>query len=270
MIIEQNMHDWSKFRESEIYLDILYRWKTLLKNSSLKEKDYHQFLQNYPSLFFSGLDSYLVISRLKFGSDFETDFIVVNEGYSDGTKYELIEIESPHTKLFNSKGIPTEKFNSALQQIRDWKRWLIDNRNQFRSIFPTQNTKVIKDSKLKFRIIIGSRENESQIDLEKRKQISDEYNIEIQSFERLTDFALRKEYFYPYSSIMSAQMDDVSLEKKNALANPFARCISDSEWRKICKRGGAHIYSKLIDEILNLRTYNSDFEKFKKTTTSIL
>jgi hypothetical protein len=261
---EHAIYDWSKFRESELYLKILLRWSNLLKDENLTEKEYHNFLFSHPSMFFTGLDSYLVISKLKLGSDYETDFVVVNEGYSDGTKYELIEIESPHTNLFNSRGNPSEKFNSALQQIRDWKRWLIDNKNQFRRIFPTQNTKIIRDSKLTFKIVIGRRKNENQLDLEKRRQIEEENNVEILSFDRLTDFALRKEYFYPFSSIISAQMGDVSDEKTNALANPFFKCITDSEWRKICRNGDSHIHSKLIDKILEIRTYNDELEEYIK------
>lgn len=256
-------YDWTMFRDSEIYTNILEKWSSLLENENALENDYHKFLQNHPSIFLTSLDSFLVISKLKLGSDYETDFVVVNEGYSNGTEYELIEIESPHTKLFNKNGIPSAKFNAALQQIRDWKRWLIDNKSQFKKIFPTQNTKVIKDSKLKFKIIIGRRDNDIQ-SLEKRKQIEEENNIEIISFDRLTDLVINRKYFFNESSIFSSQMDNISYDKKNELANPFYECIKDSDWRKICSKGHAHIYSSLIDEILRLRTYNSDFANYKK------
>lgn len=107
-------YDWTKFRESNIYTSILEKWSLLLENENALERDYHSFLQEYPSIFLTSLDSYLTISNLKLGSDYETDFVIVNEGYSNGTEYELIEIESPHTKLFNKNGVPSAKFNAAL------------------------------------------------------------------------------------------------------------------------------------------------------------
>ncbi len=258
------IYDWTKFRKSKIHEDILNRWKNLLANEALNEQDYHSFLQLYPAIFFTITNSYIVISKLKLGSEYETDFVVVHEGYSNGTEYEIIEIESPHTKLFDSKGKPSSKLNAALQQIRDWRRWLIDNRNQFHKIFPTSNTKVIKDSKLRFKIIIGRRTS-SQLELERRRQIEEEMNIEIISFDRLTDLAIDKRMFLNETTLSSAQKDfNVSAQKDNELANPFYECIKDSDWRSICSNGHSHIHTGLIDEILKVRKYNEDFGKYKK------
>jgi hypothetical protein len=255
--------DWTKFRNSPIYENILNRWKELLANESLKEQDYHKFLQSYPAIFLTIIDSYVVISRLKLGSEYETDFVVVNEGYSNGTEYEIIEIESPHTKLFDSQGKPTSKLNAAIQQIRDWKRWLIDNKYQFQKILPTSNTKVLKDSKLKFKIIIGRR-TVNLVELEKRRQIEEEMNIDIVSFDRLTDIATSKRIFFNDTTISSGQKHfDMSIEKDNELANPFFECICDSDWRKICSNGQSHIHTNLLSKILEIRRYNSDFEKYK-------
>jgi len=107
-------YDWTKFRDSRIFAEIIEEWEKLLNDTSQKEQAYQYYLQQHPAVFLSFVDSYLVISRLKLGSDYETDFVVVKEGYSNGTEYELIEIESPHTKLFDASGKPTAKFNAAL------------------------------------------------------------------------------------------------------------------------------------------------------------
>lgn len=153
----------------------------MLEDKSLKEQSYQTFLSTHPAIFLAPYDCYLVISKLKLGSEYETDFVVVTEGYSNGTNYSIIEIESPHTKLFTSSGVPTSKFNSALQQIRDWKRYLQDNRTFTKNYLPSTSTRLIRDSKINFKIIIGRRDENIQ-HLEKRRQIMDTDQIEIISF----------------------------------------------------------------------------------------
>ncbi len=238
--------NWNNLVKSKILQKIKSDWISLLEDKKLKERDYHEFIQTHPGLFFnSNFDSYLTISKVKLGSDHETDFVVVKEGYSDGTIYELIEIESPHTKLFDKTGKPTSKFNSSIQQIRDWRRWLIKNRTGFKNIFPTSSTRVIRDSRLKFKIIIGRRETDKEV-MEKRRQISEEENIQILSFDRLSDTLNRFKFFPEEPLISASEMDKVDWQIKNQLANPFFVCHNHSEWMKICKKGSFHIYSTMV------------------------
>lgn len=213
-------YDWTKFRTSAIYQDILNTWEGMLNNTQLKEQDYQYYLQNYPAVFLTVEESYLVISRLKLSSNYETDFVIVKEGYSNGTEYELIEIESPHTKLFDKAGKPSAKFNAALQQIRDWKRLLINDKPLFYRTFPTDNAKVIRDSKLSFKIIIGRRTDDLE-ELEKRRQIAEQENIEILSFDRLMDIAQWRRHYFDHARIYSGQMDDVPFFKKTNLVIHF-------------------------------------------------
>ncbi|NTU50654.1 MAG: DUF4263 domain-containing protein, partial [Desulfobulbaceae bacterium] len=251
---------WNKLVRSPILQEIKKEWVALLDDKKGKEKDYHSFIQKHPALFLCGYESYLAISKLKLGSDYETDFVVVKDGYSGGTIYELIEIEIPHTSLFDNKGVPTSKFNSALQQVRDWKRWLMDNRGIFKNVLPTTSTRILRNSKIRFKIIIGRR-TDNQEHIEKRSQIEELENIEIISFDRLTDVFEQRITF----ERMAWTQANVESFKRNELANPFHVCVTDSEWRKICRKGGSHVYSNLIEEILEVRTYNEYFEKFKSS-----
>jgi hypothetical protein len=265
----EKAYDWTNFPKTKLYFKIVSEWEKILEDKNLKEQDYHSFLQANPAIFLTFSESYLTVSKLKLGSDYETDFVNIEEGYSDGTIYELIEIESPHTTLFDQKGKPTAKFNAALQQIRDWKRFLINNKSEFKKIFPTVSTKVIKDSRVRYKIVIGRRTN-SQEDLEKRRQISEQENIQIVSFDRLTDMAKNRMAFPNKALIFSAEMESIPFELKNNLANPFFECISDSMWRSICKKGHAHIYSRMIEDILQVRTYNKYFDEYKMAPKEIV
>lgn len=259
----ETAYDWTDFPKTQLYRKIISQWERLLNDTSLKESEYHAFLKKTPAIFLILIESYLVISKLKLGSGYETDFVVVEEGYSDGTIYNLIEIESPHTKLFDNKGNLTAKFNSALQQIRDWKRFLSSNKNEFKRIFPTTSTKVIKDSKLRFTIVIGRRSDNLE-ELEKRRQIAEETNIEIMSFDRLTDMAIGRRQCSDVPLIYAAQMDNIPYILRNKLANPFFNCVSDSQWRSICRKGHSHIYTNMIEDILKIRSYNEYFEEYKE------
>ncbi len=202
------IYDWESLIKTPLYRNILDNWRALLDNNRLKEADYHNFLATNPAIFLMERNSYLAISKLKLGSEYETDFVIVKEGYSNGTIYELIEIESPHTALFDKSGKPTAKFNAALQQIRDWKRFLINNKPIFKRILPTTNTRIISNSRLRFKIIIGRRTHDLD-QLEKRRQISEEENIEIISFDRLTEIAQNRCCFWNDSDIFSAEMDEI-------------------------------------------------------------
>lgn len=259
---ERQLYDWESVRKSPLYESILTKWTTMLGDKDLKEQDYHEFLRDTPFFFLASDQSYLVVSKLRMGGDYETDFVVVEEGYSDGTEYVLVEIESPHDRLFDSKGNPSSKFNSALQQIRDWKRFIKSNSDFTRKYLPSvplaYRTNKIK---IRYRIVIGRR-NISQEDLEKRNQISENENVEIMSFDRLTERA-RRRHFTNLSMIYASQLESKPVWLNNKLANPFFKCSSDSEWRSICKNGNAHIYSILLDDILRIRKYNQLFHDHK-------
>ncbi len=257
------MYDWTAFCNTPLHNEILDGWEILIANPNLKERDYHHYLFKNPAIFLAPLESYLVISKLKLGAEYETDFVVVKEGYSDGTEYELIEIESPHDKLFDSSGKLTAKFNSALQQIRDWKRLLSNDKSYFKKVFPTTTTRVANNSKLTFKIIIGRRSNNAE-NIEKRKQIAEENNVEIISFDRITDMARGRSMFFNEAQIYAGQMKGKDSSKKIELANPFYECTTHSEWTKICRGGDKHFYSNMLDEILGIRRYNNNFEKFKR------
>ena len=85
------IYDWESLVRLPLYRKILDDWCALLNNNQLKEGAYHDFLAANPAIFLMGRNAYLAISKLKLGSEYETDFVVVTEGYSDGTMYELIE-----------------------------------------------------------------------------------------------------------------------------------------------------------------------------------
>lgn len=258
------MKDWTLLNNSKSYIiqGLIKEWTDLL-NKKEKEEAYHSFLARYAGFFLADDSAFVVISKLKLASELETDFVIVRDGHSDGTIYEFIEIEKPWSKLFTKKGIPTNDFNTSLQQIRDWRRWLIDNKSYFHKYLPTTNNRVIRDTNLRFKIIIGLRDNPLS-DFEKRIQIARDNNIEIRSFDSLTDTLSRK-FFFPYSYLNDK--DRLTHEDLIQIANPFNMALSDSEWREICdneRMPSTHIYSKISDMIVRKLKQNELFDMFMK------
>lgn len=116
---------------------VIREYKSLLDNCG-PEQDIHNLIQNN-SFFFSGLmrmhGQSPLYSKIRLGSDYVTDFVYFDLG-SFGPDWKLIEIEVPSAKLFTKRGDPTAEFNHAIQQVRDWQDWLVENIDNARKLMP--------------------------------------------------------------------------------------------------------------------------------------
>jgi hypothetical protein len=260
------MYNWNILNDKKcnIIKSFVKKWDSLLKDKNKNEQFYQKFLSDHAGLFFGDDNTSLIISKLKLGCDYETDFVLLRDDYSNGILYELIEIESPHSKPFNKTGEPSARLTKAIQQIHDWKDWLLENRNTFSRLFPNDNKRIIRDSSLRYKIIIGTREN-SSLHLEKRNQLSNEIKISIRSFDSVADY-LRKRPFKNFLDNFSSEINSLNSKNRNDLANPFYKAINDGEWRNRSKlKDSVHYTFCNNDFILSSRRFNILFDNFKKT-----
>lgn len=256
------LYNWEtlNFEHQAIINKLCLDWEKLIDENK-NERYYHNFLSEHAGFFFSDWNSNLAISKLKMGSELECDFVVVKDGYSEGTMYEFIEIEKPGSRLFTKDGIPSKDFNTSMQQIRNWRRWLIENKSYFKKFLPTVNTKILSDTKVAFKIIIGRR-NEG-MNLEKRNQIADENNIQIRSFDSLTDKlksnVIRHELWN--------QRDDKNyITLINRMSSPFLKAITDSAWKELCNTRivpDSHFYSNIDSSISKYLKFNKLFNDYR-------
>jgi len=264
IVSEDKIYDWGALNNEgkKFIRKVLEEWNKFLTNKRLKEEDYHEFLSNYAGFFLTESDkSYQVISKLKLGADYETDFVVICEGFSKGIFYELIEIESPHSKPFNKNGQPSHKLIHSVQQIMNWRSWIQDNRHEFSRVLPY--ARLVRDSNVKFKIIIGTRENSRDF-IEERNQYTHEMKIEIRSFDSLTD-NLEGKTFHESPWIFSAEARQLPLQIRNKLANPFYKATKDADWRKICRKiEPRHSFAINYELILWMREYNDLLNRFIK------
>ena len=247
---------------------LLEQWNNLLLKKS-KEEVYHRFLFDYAGLFLvrnHAIES-MVGSKLRLGSDYVIDFVKTWDHFSAGIQYEFIEIETPWAPPYTKKGNPSARLVEAVQQIDNWRLWIKENRYEFHRLFPFYHGGLSPSERLKFTVIIGTRENSRQW-IEKRNGFAEHHGISIRSFDSLAE-NLRMHDFS--DAVMPHLMGGwCSFEHSIELANPFFKAFSDEQWRAIVfsyKKGGGRI--RLEELILQYREYNRLAIEFDKIRNQI-
>ena len=64
--------------------------------------------------------------RPRLGAEFIPDFLLCTHT-SAGMQWCMVELESPAHSPLTQAGLPTQKLNQALAQVRDWRTWLRAN-----------------------------------------------------------------------------------------------------------------------------------------------
>jgi len=248
--------NWSQLDNSHsIIKSILTQWQQLLDEDHT-EKVYHDFLKRHANLFLvntvSFPHSFFAISKLKLGSEFELDFAIPYEDYSNGLIWELIEIKRPQMSPYTENGMPSAKLTEATQQIRNWKRWIQNSRSEARKIFSLRSVRTERQPNFRYTIIIGIRQN-SEKWLDERNQYAQENGIQIRSFDYLTE-RLNSRWFSSMARLSNGGWDEEHPELCKSLANPFIEALTDSQWKNLLREpriysGHPHFVSH-ISEIL--------------------
>jgi hypothetical protein len=243
---------------------LLSEWNKLLNDASNDESVYHQFLAEHAGFFFSdGRYRIPVISKLRLGADYETDFVVMTDEKSYGFSYEFIEIETPHNALYTRSGDPRSRFTHSIQQVRNWKTWLEANWPEAKKLFPSKQFTIYDTPNFVFSVYIGRRST-SQDFLTLRNRLAADLDIRIHTFDYLTD-CLQARPFPLYPSVVWQEWDRVDYHILNQLANPFFKAYSHKNWRKIVRSRSlsfAHMIANNAELLLKHRECNSLFEVF--------
>ncbi len=230
-------------------------WLDLL-DANKREQEYQSFIENHAGFFFyESYQDVLVISKLKLGADFVTDFVICTNDASNGLRYELIELEKPSSLLYTKRGNPTASFTHSVQQILNWKRWIISNLDTARKLFPTQRYNAGLLQNFEYTIIIGRRYDEKDyLYNELRNSYAHDLGINIRSYDSLTD-DIRKSYFMDNAPLF----DEHNLKLLNEFANPFFKPYNDATWRTIVQSKNlnvTHMLDRNVELFVNKREYN--------------
>ncbi|NOZ09843.1 MAG: DUF4263 domain-containing protein [Gammaproteobacteria bacterium] len=154
------------------------------------EEEIQQFLQNNPKYLIQHLGGghgRWVLPKKKLGAEYITDF-VIGERHSFGFDWQAVELESPKRKMFNKNGDPNQYLNHAIRQIQDWRAWL--NRNQnYACRSRDENGLGLTDvtPNIAGLIIIGRRKDIDSKTNDRRRQMVQDLNIEIHSYDFLVN-----------------------------------------------------------------------------------
>ncbi|MNC14504.1 hypothetical protein D3C75_622830 [compost metagenome] len=138
----------------------------------------------------------IVIPKFRFGSDFESDFIVLT-GQSYNYWIKLVELEPSLTSPFTKEGIYSKRLNQAIKQVDEWKDWIVRHETYFKESL----LKAIKihnpsfdetfDFARKFyvspHIVIGRRGSLTPDDNRRRANELEKSHLDIMTYDRLID-----------------------------------------------------------------------------------
>jgi hypothetical protein len=208
-----------------------------------------------------------ITREFQFGNEYRADFLIAQDRFSSGNEYIFIEMESPGEKPYTKNGNPSQMLTHALQQIRDWKRWLNGNNQATTTLFPSVLWKYGIEATMKFKIVIGRDVDfmpfEAQI-----VQLGRENGVEIKSYDHLLHTFDRKHYFNNFLS-GSGQIEGFSKSVRNKLVSPFLTTFSSGDYGQSIRNGryGYHLmfdYAEALAERAKFNKYLADFDELTK------
>lgn len=160
--------------------------------SADSERPVQIFLQTKPALLvrhLSGGHGRWVIPQQRFGSQYVADFLIA-DAHSFGRDWYVVELESPTAQMFKKSGDASATLQKAISQIQRWRVWLKNNLDYAKR--PRGNDGLgLVDIRpdLAGYVIVGRRADIRGDTHELRRQIMQENNIEIHTYDWLLDAA---------------------------------------------------------------------------------
>jgi hypothetical protein len=259
--------EWSRLSGPARVLidDVNKRWSQLVQRPAIREQVVHRYLETHAHLFFrDDFNFCTVVSKLRFGAEHVCDFMVVYDQWSNGIEYLLIEIERPDTPPFTKEGIASARLSRAIQQVLSWKTWLTEHPAEARKLFPSALPRMEGRAAFSYAIVIGTRENSKEW-LERRNALAESLGIAIRSFDSLSSRLKNRIRFDDFSSV-GDEKHFFDLHKRNRLACPFLKALSDTSWRQLLGKARAndHFMHQYGEELLRLREENELARRFRR------
>jgi hypothetical protein len=166
--------------------NLVQRFEETIKNAE-REEDLQQFLAENPFI----LSEYLphgthVVPKFKFGNKYVSDFLV-SEITSGGTFWILVELEPVNVPLVTREGLSTQRIRGGVQQVRDWRDWLLNNRDHARPV--AQDGLGLGDIQgIWGWVVVGRRSKVTPRFNQLRQQVADDSNINIMTYDRLLEW----------------------------------------------------------------------------------
>lgn len=199
-------HHFSLFPNNYLYKRDLYKLnleqeakKFLGKlNSAKNETEIQNYIKNNEKWFipaslfkdynFGHHDAYL-FPEIALGEKYRADYMLLGKN-SDGYSIVFIEFEDVNVDyILKTTVAESVNVRKGLTQVKDWKRWMDDNREYFlRSVKISDYGIKIPTSRIYYCLVVSRREKMTLEARELRSQeIYDNSNLKIVSYDRLVD-----------------------------------------------------------------------------------
>lgn len=177
-------------REAKKLLDII--------DSSKKESDVQSYIKSNQKWFIplSILKAYdfghhfsCVVPEYRLGAEYKLDYLLIGKN-SLGYQFVFVEFEDVNVdyrlKTVNSE---TDKVRKGLYQIRDWKRWIEQNKEYF---FNTDGIKEIVNDVpswgFHYSLVVSRRDRMDDMSNQLRGEMQRNFGVTIMSYDRLVDY----------------------------------------------------------------------------------
>jgi hypothetical protein len=165
-------------------------------NSAEREEDVQKFLAENPYILSEQLPHcHFVIPKFRFGGKYVSDFLLP-EIASSGTTWILVELEPTNTQLVTRSGHLAERVREGLQQVKDWRDWLMDNRDEAIRSRNHNGLGLEEIDDVWGWVVVGRRKQVNDRFNQLRNQIWKESRIQIMTYDRLIErFRTRAEHW---------------------------------------------------------------------------
>ena len=171
--------------------------------SAEREEDVQKFLSENPYILSEQLPHcHHVIPKFRFGGKYISDFLLP-EMASSGTTWILVELEPTNTQLVTKTGHLAERVREGLQQVKDWRDWLMDNRDE--AIRPRNRNGLgleeIED--VWGWVVVGRRSQINDRFNQLRNQVWKDSRIQIMTYDRLIErFKARADHWQKWEQAL--------------------------------------------------------------------
>lgn len=157
------------------------------------ENELQKHIETYPFILSQQFaHCHHVFPKVALGVQYETDFMCLDIP-SSGKEWIGVELESPQKNVITKSGRKTAVLEHAIQQVRDWRSWVIDNLSYARQS-KGQNGLGLVDITPRFfgYVIIGQRANYNQKFNELRRQLLRDELITVRSWDGIIEWARKR------------------------------------------------------------------------------
>ncbi len=171
------------------------RFESVL-DAATREEDVQQFLAENPFILAQQLPHcYHVIPKFRFGGEFVSDFLLA-EMPSSGPTWVLVELEPVDAQLVTASGQLAERVRGGVQQVKDWRDWLLNNRDMATRPHSKNGLGLSEIDDVWGWVIVGRRMQVTPRFNQLRKQILNDSRIEIMTYDRILEwFKKRAEHW---------------------------------------------------------------------------